>query len=521
MPETVDETISLKTSTFDHSNLVTSISHKVGTWTKLVNVVSNMLKFVDNLKKRIKPRGDTQSPLSSFGFRNTEQFIFSRLQQEAFPLASLGKGVEGVLSSLDPFLDENLLRVGGRLKRTELSRNIKHPVLLPDKHPATELLVRHIHESVKHQGRLITLGKVREEGIFVLHGTRVVKSVISKCVTCRKLRGSTLTQKMADLPIDRLYECPPFTFTGLDVFGPFYVSEGQRTRRNTPERKRWAVVFICLVTKAIHIEILEKMDTSSFKLALARFFSIRGQCTRLRSDRGSNFIGAHNQEKFDLQSLQGDAAKNGCEWTFNPPHSSHFGGIWERSIHSIRKIIDASLLTLGKRKPTSEELYTFMCEASSIVNNTPLYEVSSDPNDSLPISPAHLLTLKDAPNPPPLENFSEQDLLAYGSRRWRRVQDLSEVFWQKWRRDYLQNLQHRQKWQSSKINVKVGDIVLLKQSNTRRNAWLMAKVTAVKTSLDGLVRSVVLDVPSEGGKSLKSFVRPIKEMVPILHCYEA
>ena len=86
--------------------------------------------------------------------------------------------------------------------------------------------------------------------------------------------------------------------------------------------------------------------------------------------------------------------------------------------------MDASLLHGGPRAITRDELDTLFKEASSIINNTPLYRVSDDPIDSFPVSPSTLMSLKDYPNPPPIESFSEADLLAYGKMRWRWVQQL-------------------------------------------------------------------------------------------------
>ena len=99
--------------------------------------------------------------------------------------------------------------------------------------------------------------------------------------------------------------------------------------------------------------------------------------------------------------------------------------------------MDASLLHVGPRAITRDELDTLFKEASSIINNTPLYHVSDNPNDPFPISPSTLISLKDNPNPPPIESFSEADLLAYGKMHWRPVQQLTEQFWHAWHKHYF------------------------------------------------------------------------------------
>lgn len=397
--------------------------------------------------------------------------------------------------------------------------NTVHPILLPGDHPITRLLIDYYHKKTRHQGRIITMSAIRNAGYYIYKGTSVVKRFLNKCVICSKLREYGQTQKMNDLPADRLEENPPFTYCGMDVFGPFHVSEGVTTRRNNSTKKTWAIVFICLVTKAVHLEPLPTLNTSTFKNALRRFFSIRGVCRKLRCDQGTNFIGAMNQDaqSINFEALKSEASLQECEWQLNPPHSSHHGGIWERSIKSVRKILDSSLLILGKRPPSRDELHTFLAEASAIINNTPLYELCSDPNEPLPVTPAVLITLKSNPNPPPIETFDEKHLLSYGTRRWKRVQALADLFWKRWREEYLQTLQNRQKWIKERPNIQIGDVVLMKIKNARRNTWPMARVNDVKTSSDGLVRSVSLTVPAPNGKqSPKSYDRPISEVVPIL-----
>ncbi|KAA0198983.1 hypothetical protein HAZT_HAZT009702 [Hyalella azteca] len=123
----------------------------------------------------------------------------------------------------------------------------------------------------------------------------------------------------------------------------------------------------------------------------------------------------------------------------------HHGGVWERKIHSVKKILDASLLLQGPRSLSRDEFTFFLAEATSIVKNTPLSYISEDPNDPEPLSPAMLLTLKSCPNPATLEDYTERDILAYGKRRRGRIQYLAEQFWIRWRKEYIQNLQPRRK----------------------------------------------------------------------------
>ena len=321
------------------------------------------------------------------------------------------------LYRLNPFMDsEGVLRVGGRLHLSHLSFSEKHPILLPKSHYLSQLIVRHHHERVHHQGRQITHGAVRNAGFWILGGHGVVSKVISSCVTCRKLRGASLTQHMADLPTDRTETPPPFTNVGLDVFGPWII-QTRKLRGGALNSKRWGLVFTCLNSRAVHIEVLESMDTSAFICALRRFLSIRGPVVRIRCDRGSNFIGAKSELEQALHDMDEGPLKayltdQGCEWCFNPPHASHFGGVWERQIGTIRRVLDAILLELGKPQLTHELLTTLLAEVAAIVNARPISTIPSDVDDPQPLSPAMLLTMKSRPLLPLPGNFIPQDLYA-------------------------------------------------------------------------------------------------------------
>ncbi len=115
---------------------------------------------------------------------------------------------------------------------------------------------------------------------------------------------------------------PPFSFVGLDVFGPWVVTS-RRTRGGQASSKRWAVLFTCMSTRAIHFEVIESMDSSSFINALRRFFAIQGPAKQLPSDCGTNFVGACKELKMesitDDRRVQEYLSDKGCFWAFNPP----------------------------------------------------------------------------------------------------------------------------------------------------------------------------------------------------------
>jgi hypothetical protein len=418
------------------------------------------------------------------------------------------------LYRLDPFVDgDGILRVGGRLRRAELELGEKHPIILPRNDHVSNPVVRHYHGQVHHQGRCITRGAVRQAGYWIVGGYKVVSKEIHSCVTCKKLRGRPLEQQMADLPADRMEIGAPFTNVGFDVFGPWEVHT-RRTRGGAAKSKRWGLVFTCLTSRAIHIELLESMDASAFICALRRFFALRGQAAILRCDQGTNFVGGKSElqdafEEMDLAKVQRFVTEQGCKWEMNPPHASHFGGVWERQIGTIRRVLDGMFVELGKAQLTHELLSTLMAEVTGIVNARPLTAIPTDVDDPQPLSPAMIITMKTRPLRPPPGNFVSTDL--YAHRRWKRVQYLADQFWLRWRREYLQSLQPRKKWNQPQRDLVEGDVVLMKEEGKYRNDWPLGRVTDAMKSEDGRVRKAHVAIVRNGQR--KVMFRPIKELI--------
>ena len=247
------------------------------------------------------------------------------------------------------------------------------------------------------------------------------------------------------------------------------------------------------------------MNTNSFLAALQRFISRRGTPEKIFSDNGTNFtsgekelsesIASWNQQKLHTRCLQ-----QNIEWHFNPPYASHMGGVWERLVKSIKQILKS---LVKEQLLTDEALLTFMAETERILNDRPITQISDDVRDPLPLSPGQLLTIKPSSSLPQ-GVFSKQD--CYGKRWWRQVQYLANIFWKRWLKEYLPQLQCRSKWLKTQRNMKAGDIVLIVDENTPRGQWPLGIVTNVKPGRDGLVRSVQVRV----GHSTK--VRPITKL---------
>ena len=323
---------------------------------------------------------------------------------------------------------------------------------------------------------------------------------------------------MANLPEDRLGEVPPFYYTGMDVWGPVLVTEKRSTRTTSGQKKLWVLLFSCMVSRAIHVEIIPSLDTTAFRNAFQRFMSIRGKPKLLRRDDAGNFVAGQAQmADVDMKALEGHLYNQSIEWIFNPPYASNFGGVYERHILSIQNVLEGTMALCCKRRLNYDEFHTLLLEACAIVNNTPLTEVSDDVNDPEPITPATLLLLRKNPNPPTQEEFSEKDMCQYGKLRYKRVQFLAESFWQRWRCEYVTTLHKRHKWKTREACVGEGDVVLIKSKSAKRNEWLLGRVVDRKISEDGLVRSVSLRLPPlPGSNKPRTTKRCIHDLVLVV-----
>ena len=488
----------------------------ISKWMRVKRVVAWIRRFLHNhlmMKSAVKEKQYKTGDLSVEEIQDAETCIL-KLMQERW----LGEEVErlkndkvlrkGNLSKFDPFLDDNgILRIGGRLhKDSSLDFNEKFPVVLPKKCHTTRRIVEWCHQKVEYSGRTATQNELRTRGFWV--SSTVVKRVVFESVRRRLLQGKMGEQKMADLPLDRLGSDAPFTYCGVDLFGPFLVKE----RRS--ELKRYGVLYTCFASRAIHIETTCSLETDTFLLSFRRFTARRGPVRSLHSDNGTNFVGADNElkrafDEMDHSKIKAHLGERSCEWITwkrNPPTASHMGGVWERQIRSVRAILQSLLKTYG-HVLNDESLRTLLLEAEAIVNSRPLTVENINDPTCLPLSPCQLLTMKSKVILPPPGVFEKEDL--YCRKRWRRVQYLANEFWQRWRKEYLGSLQARQKWNKVRRNFMVDDIVLLKEDGVKRNNWPMGRVIQVFPDDKGLVRSVQLKT----AYSNELFSRPINKIV--------
>ena len=295
--------------------------------------------------------------------------------------------------------------------------------------------------------------------------------------------------QMADLPRTRVNQSPAFSHTVLDFFGPILIKE--KKFRNKSTIKTYGCVFVCMVSKAVHIELASDLSTEGFLAAFRRFICRRGIPEHVYSDNGTNFVGANNElrEIYALfehpdcrKSIANYALSKRIQWHFNPPLSPHFGGLWEAAVksfkHHLKRVIKNQLLTY-------EQINTLLIEIEAILNSRPLYTLSVDPNDPMAITPAHLLIGR------PFNTLPEKSFLSVPDNRlssYNFIVKARQDFWAKWHKEYLNELQTRQKWHTSTAELKPGMVVILTDDIKNCARWPLGVVTAISPGSDSIAR---------------------------------
>ncbi|XP_077275741.1 uncharacterized protein LOC143904736 [Temnothorax americanus] len=392
------------------------------------------------------------------------------------------RSLSNCLVKLNPFLDaRGLLRVGGRIKHAVLPYDERHPVVLPGASHFTQLIVEACHR--RHNARR-SPNDVEHESAALLDPARPSPGETSD---------------------------PPLRYLRALAGGNFATANGQsspRESRGQRAYKAFISVFVCLVTRAVHLEVVSDYTAVAFLAALRRFTSRRGLCSSLHNDCGTNFVGADKQLRAlftasnpEGRQIAGQLASDGIKWRFNPPSAPHFGGLWEAAVKSLKHHLRR---VLGETTLTYEEMSTLLAEIEACLNSRPLQAFSDNPDDLAVLTPGHFLVgsaLIAVPEP------SLLDVPVNRLTRWQLLQQMRDYFWKRWSQEYVHSLVHRPKWQNREPDVQLGRLCLLRNETTPPTRWPLARVVKVHPGEDGRVR--VVTVRTATGE----LTRPIVKLV--------
>ena len=225
------------------------------------------------------------------------------------------------------------------------------------------------------------------------------------------------------------------------------------------------------------------------------------------SDNGTNFVGATNELKEFILSLDKDvinnfASSNQILWTFNPPAAPHMGGAWERLVRSAKEVLFG---LVKDHVLTDSQLLTVLTEVESILNSRPLTHLSDDVTDLEPLTPNHLLLGRHR-NLSSITDVSEADVTS--RRKWKQVQALQRNFWTRWVKEYLPSLTKRTCWKKKTPNLEVGELVIVQEEDFKQRQWPLGRIVSVAPSEDGVVR--VAEVRTRTGTYTRPATRLLK-----------
>lgn len=497
------------------SPLRCALAERYSSWIKLIRVTAYIKRFIANARQHrnspgTKPGNQGNRALTTAELQNATIYWVKQIQTDLFPdeknclSQKLPIPRKSPLLALHPFLDDQgLIRVGGRLENSDLPANAKHPIILAS-HILVSLLITHIHIKNLHAGPQLTLRLLRDN-YWVLRGRTTVRRILFACVTCTREKAIVPTELMGNLPESRVTRSSrPFVHCGVDYAGPILV-------RTTPGRghkstKAFIALFVCMASKAVHVELVSDYSSAAFIAAFHRFCSRRGLPTDMYSDNGTTFVGADRELATLFRAVVQDPKvehkliDDGITWHFIPPSAPHFGGLWEAGVRSVKYHFKR---VVGSHTLTFEELATLLCQIEACLNSRPIAALSDRVDDFVALTPGHFLigtALLTAPEPSLLE-FKENRL-----SRWQLVRQMYERLWDAWSHDYLHTLQQRSKWRLQNNKFKIGQIVVLRNSLLPPCKWDLGRISACHPGPDGLIRVVTV-------RTAKSeFKRPISKI---------
>lgn len=416
--------------------------------------------------------------------------------------------MESKLKDMPLFVDqEGLLRATGRLQHSNASYSERHPIVLPKEHRYCRLIVLQEHQRLLHAGVHDTLVQLRER-YWIISGRQLVRRVIKECVICQRYNSRPASEVTAPLPLDRVTKANPFEVTGIDFAGPLFV------KGKPNSQKAYITLFTCAVTRAVHLELVEDMTATSFLHAFRRFISKRGIPQIIYTDNALTFKRSKKELRKLWNIIRDEEVTNQVSsfkihWKFIVERAPWWGGFYERLVRSVKLSLKKAL---GCRSLTSDELYTALTEVEAVINSRPLTYVYNDIGEPEALSPANFLTGKRPTSFPTLgltevTHTSADQLL----QMWKHREEVLDRFWKRWSTEYLLETRNMQRTITSKThNIKVGDLVLIKDNLLPRQRWQMGTVEDVSIGRDGKIRSGTIRLPG------RVFVkRPIQLLFPL------
>ena len=484
------------------SSLVAAVSSESDDWCdrfsnydKLLRITAYYMRFIRCCQRKLDPKHKgilLVSELAQAKIRlvKREQRIYFAAEIKEL---SAGQTVrpKSSLKTLGAFLDgDGLLRVGGRLHRAKAMQVCsRFPLALPKKSRFTRLMAEYYHRLALHGGPTETLSALRRE-FWPIQGRSLVNSVCRGCLVYFRMNPMLVQQPPGQLPVSRAMPARPFSIVGVDFCGPIYLKP---VHRRAAAEKAYISIFVCFSVKAVHIELVESLSTHAFLAAFRRFVARRGLPSEVYSDNGLNFQGASKVIDDFYTLMNSDSAVEdisryavgaGVKWHFIPPHAPNFGGLWEAAVKAAKRVL---LKVVGDRQLAFGEMSTVLAQVEAQLNSRPLTPLSEDPEELDVLTPGHFLIGA------PMNALPEPDVGDVPINRLKRYEELRRVVqnhWARWRREYFSELHNEHQRGKAVVELKVGQMVLLKEDGKTPHHWPMGRIAEVFPGPDGVVRVV-------------------------------
>ena len=466
------------------------------------------------MKRNGRPRSEWLSgPITPSEYQEALMFFVQVTQRHYYSdeFHAIGRGDQcsKSISHLSPFVTSTgYLRVGGRLRFSALPFKSRHPLLIPKESRLATLLCDHFHRYSGHGGPRLIQSLLQRE-FWIVGLKNLIRRRSFRCSVCFRLKPrTTLQPPMADLPAVRVSPSRCFTNTSVDFGGPFLIRYS--SRRNAALEKFYIALFVCMSSKAVHVEYVSSLSSAAFLAAFDRFVARRGLPARIYSDNGRNFRGA-SRELHEIYRFLADSSENfqtylaerRIEWIFQPPYAPNFSGLVEAGIKSVKfhlkRIVGEQILNV-------EEFNTVLTRVEAILNSRPLTAISSSPDDYEVLTPGHFLVGGPLLACPEIDIH---DIPMNRLDRWKLTRQIVQAFWKRWCREYLHTQLHRPKWTKPMQAIDVGDLVYWYSPQHPPTHWPLGRVCELLPGGDGQTR--VARITSRNGVVM----RPLNRLIPL------
>lgn len=486
-------------------------------------VVSYVLRFINKLVDRVNKRRPSPKQVSSTIrlFKSDSAAISGqeitaagkllvRLHQKSKITSSILRSLHTLNIKMD---DEGLLRCYGRLEQSQLAEEAKKPLIVLQNSWLSKAIIRDAHSS-GHPGISHTMAIVRQR-YWIPKLRAQVTRIVRKCIPCQRFNNLPFKYpNQGALPKRRVQRSRPFAHVGLDYFGPLCVVQPDGN-----ETKCYGCIITCTVTRLIHLDAVGDLSTTSFLRMLRRFFSRRGIPISVTSDNAPTFALADNILRDCAVAAQNDpevermTSNRGIEWHYITPYAPWQGGFYERLIKSVKHSL---YKTLGKAKPSYDELHTILAETECLLNTRPLIHLDSNSPEEQVLRPIDFLQNEfEVPYPmdrlekdeddPTFVPPEEQQVIRTKLQAISALQSsckLTEKFWQAWQTEYLTQLREKHqlevgKQKGSHCVPRTDNLVLICDPVQPRHCWKMGRILELGRT-GGAVREATVILPSEG-----------------------